>query len=332
MTVSASDNGRRGATAVRRALFLLCLLSAPVSAQQGAYPAKPIRLVVPYSPGASNDTLSRATAESMAPLLGQPIVVDNRPGAGGMIGAEHVARAEPDGYTILNVQASFATNAAIRAKMPYDVARDFVYIGMMARSPMILVVHPSMPVKSVKELVALARKRPGDLNYGSSGTGGSNHLATELFARTASIKITHVPYKSIGPALTDLVGGHVQMVITSLPSALVQVRAGRLKALGVAGEKRSEFAPEIPTVREGGVSYVSELWWGLAAPGKTPPEAMERLSDALRRALQSPQLRQRFAVEGAEPVQMTPQEFTRYVHEEVTRWRQVVRDAGLQLE
>ena len=296
------------------------------------YPAKPVRLVVPYTPGASNDTLSRATGESMSPILGQPIVIDNRPGAGGMIGAEHVARSTADGYTMLNVQASFATNVAIRAKMPYDVYKDFAYIGMMARSPMIIVVHPSMPVKSVKELVAIARKRPGDLNYGSSGTGGSNHLATELFAKAANIRITHVPYKSIGPAMTDLVGGHVQMVITSLPSALVQVKNGRLKALGVAGEQRSAFAPEVPTVKEGGVPYVSELWWGLAAPAKTPPEIVDKLSDALRKAMQTAQLKQRYATEGAEAVPMTPQEFTKYVHGEIARWRQVVKDAGLKLE
>jgi tripartite-type tricarboxylate transporter receptor subunit TctC len=314
-------------------ILSFAILSGPALAQSAAnYPLKPIRLVVPYAPGASNDTLSRASADSMAPLLGQPIVIDNRPGAGGMIGAEHASRSVPDGYTILNVQASFATNVAIRAKMPYDYARDFAYIGMMAKSPMIVVVHPSMPVKSVKELVALARKRPGDLNYGSSGTGGSNHLATELFSKMANIKITHVPYKSIGPALTDLVGGHVQMVITSLPSALVQVKAGRLKALGVASATRSSFAPEIPTVTESGVPYVSELWWGLAAPGKTPPEIVERLSDTLRKAMQTPQLKQRYATEGAEPVPMTPQEFTKYVHGEIARWRQVVKDAGLKLE
>jgi tripartite-type tricarboxylate transporter receptor subunit TctC len=197
---------------------------------------------------------------------------------------------------------------------------------------MIIVVHPSMPVKSVKELVAIARKRPGDLNYGSSGTGGSNHLATELFAKAANVKITHVPYKSIGPAMTDLVGGHVQMVITSLPSALVQVKNGRLKALAVAGEQRSAFAPEIPTVKEAGVPYVSELWWGLATPGKTPPEIVEKLSDALRKAMQTPQLKQRYATEGAEAVPMTPQEFTKYVQTEVARWKQVVADAGLKLE
>ena len=312
-------------------LVAACLALACGAHAQG-YPTKPIRLVVPYTPGASNDTLSRATAESMSPLLGQPIVIDNRPGAGGMIGAENAARSAPDGYTILNVQASFATNAAIRAKMPYDVHKDFAYVGMMAKSPMIVVVHPSMPVRTVRELVALAKKRPGELNYGSSGTGGSNHLATELFAKIAGIRVTHVPYKSIGPALTDLVGGHVQMVITSLPSALVQVKAGRLKALGVAGESRSVFAPEIPTVKEGGVAYVSELWWGLAVPGRTPPEIVDRLSDTLRKAMQSPQLKQRYATEGAEAVPMTPQEFTKYVQTEVARWKQVVADAGLKLE
>jgi tripartite-type tricarboxylate transporter receptor subunit TctC len=313
--------------------IVLAASSTAATAQSAAnYPAKPIRLVVPYSPGASNDTLSRATADAMSPILGQSIVVDNRPGAGGMIGAENAARSAPDGYTILNVQASFATNAAIRAKMPYDVATDFAYIGMMARSPMVIVVHPSMPVKSVKDLVALARKRPGDLNYGSSGTGGSNHLATELFAKNAKIRITHVPYKGIGPAMIDLTGGHVQMVVTSLPSALVQVKGGRLKAVGVASEKRSPFAPEIPTVKESGVDYVSELWWGLAAPGKTQPAIVEKLSAALLKAMQTPQLKQRYATEGAEPVPMSPQQFTQYVMNEVARWKQVVKDAGLKLE
>ena len=318
-----------------RRFQVLCLVAAAaVSAAAGAqtWPAKPVRLVVPYTPGASNDTLSRATAQSMAPLLGQSIVIDNRPGAGGMIGAENVARAEPDGYSILNVQASFATNVAIRAKMPYDVFKDFAYIGMMTRSPMIVVVHPSLPVKSMKELVALAKKRPGELNYGSSGTGGSNHLATELFAKAAGVRIVHVPYKSMGPAMVDLMGGNVQLVITSLPSALVQVKAGRMKALGMASAQRSSFAPEIPTVTEGGVPYVAELWWGLAAPGKTPPEIVNRLSDALRKAMQTPQLKEHYAREGGEPLPMTPPEFTQYVFAEVNRWRQVVKDTGLQLE
>ncbi|HET7160646.1 MAG TPA: tripartite tricarboxylate transporter substrate binding protein [Burkholderiales bacterium] len=317
----------------RAAVLLWSFASAAALAQAPvSYPTKPIRLVVPYTPGASNDTLSRATAQSMSPILGQSIIIDNRPGAGGMIGAEHVARAEPDGYTILNVQASFATNVAIRAKMPYDVFKDYAYIGMMTKSPMIIVVHPSLPVKSTKELVSLARKRPGELNYGSSGTGGSNHLATELFAKAANIRIVHVPYKSIGLAITDLLGGNVQLVITSLPSALTQVKAGRLKALGVATTTRSAFAPEIPTVSEGGVPYAAELWWGLAAPAKTPADIVNRLSDALRRAMQTTQLKEQYAREGGEPIPMTPHEFTQYVFAEVNRWRQVVKDAGLKLE
>jgi tripartite-type tricarboxylate transporter receptor subunit TctC len=314
-------------------LFSVCLTGgAGALAQQTAYPTKPIRLVVPFAPGASNDSLSRATAEAMSPLIGQPIVVDNRPGAGGMIGAENVARSAADGYSILNVQVSFVTNAAIRAKMPYDINRDFAYIGMMTRSPMILVVHPSMPVKSVKELVAIARKRPGDLNYGSSGTGGSNHLATELFATTAGIRITHVPYKGIALALTDLLGGHVQMVLTSLPSVLGQVKDGRTRALGVAGEKRSPFAPAIPTIAEGGVPYTSELWWGLAAPGKTPPEILRKLSDTLQKALQTPGLVKRYAAEGGEPIRTTPEEFSKFVFEQVSQWRQVAMKAGVEIK
>jgi tripartite-type tricarboxylate transporter receptor subunit TctC len=203
---------------------------------------------------------------------------------------------------------------------------------MMAKSPMIVVVHPSMPIKTVKELVALARKRPGELNYGSSGTGGSNHLTTELFAKLAGIKITHVPYKSIGPALTELIGGQVQMVITTLPSALVQVKAGRLKALGIAGAQRSSFAPEIPTIMEGGVPYVSEQFWGIAAPGKTPPEIINRLSESLRKAVQTPQLKEQFAREGGEPVLMTPDEFAKFVLADISRWKQIVKDIGMQLE
>ncbi len=317
-------------------VFVLTLsfaLGAPARAQAPAdYPSKPIRLVVPFSPGASNDNLSRATADAMSPLLGQPIVVENRPGAGGMIGAENVVRAAPDGYSILNIQVSFATNAAIRAKMPYDVAKDFAYIGMMTTSPMILVVHPSLPVKSVQELVALARKRPGELNYGSSGIGGSNHLATELFAKTAAINITHIPYKGIALALTDLMAGQVQLVLTTLPSALGNVRSGRFRALAVTGEKRSPFASDVPTMREGGVDFVTESWWGLAAPAKTPPAIVEKLSRAMRDGMQSPELRKQYAAQGGEPSPMTPQQMTRYVLGEVARWRQVVKDAGLKLQ
>ena len=300
---------------------------------QAPYPAKLVRLVVPYPPGASNDVLSRITAQAMIPGLGQQIVVDNRAGAGGMIGAEHVARSEADGYTILNVQSSFTTNAAIRAKLPYEPLKDYAYIGMMALGPMLLVVHPSLPAKTAGDVVRLAKARPGQLNYGSSGNGGINHMSTELFARMAGISIVHVPYKGISPAVTDLIAGNTQLIITSLPSAMGQLKAGRLKALGVGGAKRSALAPELPTISESGVpGYVAELWWGLAAPAKTPPEILNRLAAELTKALQSSDVKERYAREGGEPVIMTRAEFTDFVRKEIERWRKVAREANIQPE
>jgi tripartite-type tricarboxylate transporter receptor subunit TctC len=288
---------------------------------------------VPYPPGASNDVLSRITAQAMAPGLGQPIVVDNRAGAGGMIGAEHVARSEADGYTILNVQSSFTTNAATRVKLPYEPMKDYAYIGMMALGPMLLVVHPSLPAKNAGDVVRLAKSRPGQLNYGSSGNGGINHMSTELLARMARIDIVHIPYKGIAPAVTDLIAGNTQLIITSLPSAMAQLKSGRLKALGVGGAKRSSLAPELPTISESGVAgYIAELWWGLAAPARTPPEVLNRLSAELARALKSNDVKERYAREGGEPVIMTRAEFTDFVGKEIERWRKVAREANIQPE
>ncbi len=311
----------------------LCALGLASHAAAQGYPAKPVRLVVPYPPGGSNDVLSRLTAQAMAPGLGQQVLIDNRGGAGGMIGADHVAKSAPDGYTLVNVQASFTANAALRTKMAYDPMGDFAYIGMMARGPLLAVVHPSLPVKNVKELIALARAKPGQINYGSTGTGGHNHMATELFARMAAIKIVHVPYKGVAPALTDLMGGHTQMVMTSLPSAMTQVQAGRLKAIAVGSEKRSSFMPGMPTISESGVpGYFAEFWWGIAAPSKTPADIVNRLASELTRALQSPELKQRFATEGAEPSVMSREEFTRFVANEIQRWRKVAQDANIKPE
>lgn len=311
----------------------ICLLTFACAAPAQPYPAKPIRLVVPYPPGGSNDVLSRITAQTMSPGLGQQIIVENRGGAGGMIGADHVAKSASDGYSLVNVQASFTANAALRTKMPYDPMGDFAYIGMMARGPLLAVVHPSLPVKNVRELIALARAKPGQINYGSTGTGGHNHMATELFARMAAIKIVHVPYKGVAPALTDLMGGHTQLVMTSLPSALTQVQAGRLKAIAVGSEQRSSFMPELPTISESGVpGYFAEFWWGLAAPSRTPNDIVNRLAAELSRALRSPDLKQRFAAEGAEPSVMTREQFTAFVANEITRWRQVALDANIKPE
>ena len=248
-------------TIPRAACLVLCALGFLAQADAQTFPAKTVRLVVPYPPGGSNDVLSRITAQAMSAGLGQPVVVDNRGGAGGMIGADNVAKSPPDGYSILNVQASFTANAALRAKMAYDPLGDFTYIGMMARGPLLAVVHPSLPVKNIRELIALAKAKPGAINYGSTGTGGYNHLASELFAHMAGIRIVHVPYKGVAPALTDLMGGHTQLVMTSLPSAMTQVQAGRLKALAVGSEQRSSFMPEMPTIAESGVpGYFAEFW------------------------------------------------------------------------
>ncbi len=306
----------------------------PASAGAGtAYPSRPIRLVVPVPPGGSNDVLSRITAQAMSPALGQPVVIDNRAGAAGMIGADNVAKSAPDGYSLLNIQASFVSNAALRTKMPYDTLNDFVFVGMMARAPLLAAVHPSLPVKNIKELVALAKARPGQIHYGTPGIGSHTHLSTELFRRMAGINIVHVPYKGIAPALTDLMGGHLQLAMTSPPSVMSQVQAGRLKALAVGSAKRSVYLPDIPTIAESGYAgYQADYWWGLAAPAKTPMEIVTRLTAELTRALQSADVRQRFAAEGAEPAVMTREQLTQFITTDIARWRQVAREANVRLE
>lgn len=297
------------------------------------YPSKPIRIVVPVPPGGSNDVLTRITAQAMSPSLGQPMVIDNRSGAAGLIGAENVAKSAPDGYSLLNIQASFVANAALRTKMPYDTLNDFVFIGMMARAPLLAVVHPSLPVKNIKELVALAKSRPGQIHYGTPGIGSHTHLSTELFRRLAGVDIVHVPYKGIAPALTDLMGGQLQLAMTSPPSVMPQVQAGRLKALAVGSEKRSVFLPNVPTIAESGLAgYHADYWWGLAAPAKTPVEIVNRLAAEMGKALQSADLRQRYAAEGAEPASMTREQLTQFIATDIPRWRQVARDAGIKPE
>lgn len=309
------------------------ILTAMPTVQAQAWPAKPIRLVVPFPPGASNDVLSRITAQNMSPGLGQQIVVENRPGGGGIVGAENVAKSPGDGYSMLNIQASFVANAALRPKLPYEPIADFAYVGMMARGPLLMVVHPSLPVKNVREFLALAKAKPGQINYGSTGTGSHNHMATEMFKRMAGVNIIHVPYKGAAPALTDLMGGHIQLVMTSLPSAMTQVQAGRMKALGVASEKRTSFMPEVPTIAEAGVpGYTAEFWWGLVVPVKTPAEITARLGSELAKALQSADLKQRFAGEGAEPSAMNGDAFQRFVSNEIARWRKVAQETGIKPE
>jgi tripartite-type tricarboxylate transporter receptor subunit TctC len=319
---------------MRKYLFLLIILGCSiVEAEAQLYPTRPIRLVVPVPPGGSNDVLSRITAQAMSPGLGQSVVIDNRPGAAGMIGAENVAKSAPDGYSILNIQASFVANAAMRTKMPYDTINDFAFVGMMARAPLLAVVHPSLPAKNIKELVALAKAHPGQINYGTPGVGSHTHLSTQLFRRMAGIDIVHVPYKGIAPALTDLMGGQLQLAMTSPPSVMSQVQSGRLRALAVGSEKRSVFLPNVPTIAESGYpDYRADYWWGIAAPAKTPVEIVNRLAAELNKALQSAELKQRFAAEGAEPASMTREQLRQFIASDIPRWRQVALDAGIKPE
>ncbi|MGP1609188.1 MAG: tripartite tricarboxylate transporter substrate binding protein [Burkholderiales bacterium] len=317
------------------ALFFIAISTVTMSgaAHAQAWPAKPIRFVVPYPPGGSNDVLTRITAQAMSPGLGQQIVIDNRGGAGGMIGADNVAKSPADGYSIVNVQASFTANAAVRSKMAYDPLRDFAYLGMMARGPLLMVVHPSMPVKTVQGFIALAKAKPGQINYGSTGTGGHNHLATELFRHMAGINIVHIPYKGVAPALTDLMGGHTQLVMTSLPSAMTQVQAGRLKALAVGSEKRSSFMPELPTIGESGVrGYDAASWYLVMAPAKTPKNIIEKISTAMTKIVAVPEIKATLVADGFEPAGYSPQESAKFLQDELKKWASAISLAGIQPE
>lgn len=322
---------RLGLGALLFATTFTAITHGPAQAQ--AWPAKPIRLVVPFPPGASNDVLSRITAQNMSPGLGQQIVVENRPGGGGIVGAENVAKSPGDGYSMLNIQASFVANAALRAKLPYEPIADFAYVGMMARGPLLMVVHPSLPVKTVREFLALAKSKPGQVNYGSTGTGSHNHMATELFKRMAGINIVHVPYKGAAPALTDLMGGHIQLVMTSLPSAMTQVQAGRMKALGLASEKRSSFMPQVPTIAESGVpGYDSGVWYAMLAPRGTPPAIISRLHEEFRKVLADPAYRDFLVKSGIEPEGGSPEELARYIRSELVKWARVVKEANIKMD
>lgn len=306
----------------------LALFSGVANTQ--SYPTKPIRFVVPYPPGGSNDILTRVVANAMSPGLGKPIIIDNRGGAGGMVGADNVAKSSPDGYSILNVQASFTAQPAVRSKLPYDPINDFAYIGMMARGPLVLVAHPSMPVKNAKELIQYAKERPGQITYATTGKGSHNHLAMELLCKMAGINMLHVAYKGAAPAMNETMGGHVQMFITSLPSVMSPVQSGRLKVLAIGSAERSSLLPEIATFNESSVpGFVAEFWWGLAAPAKTPVVILNRLAAELSKALKSEDLKRHIAGEGAEPAGMTREEFTKFIVNEITRWRKAARDANI---
>ena len=307
-------------------------LAIPFASAQ-TYPDRPITLVVPYPAGGGNDVLGRLVAERMGKTLGGTIVVENRGGAGGTIGTRQVAKAAPDGYTMLIATSSLAINPSLYPNVGYDPRKDFAPIGLLASGANVVLVHPSVPAKSIAELIALAKKDPGKLNFASTGSGSSVHLAAELFAAMAGIKINHVPYRGSGPALNDLLGGHVTMMFATLPSAIGIVRGGKVRALAVTGARRSDVFPELPTIAEAGLAgYEAELHYGLVAPAGTPRPIVERLNAALRAALTDATLRERLGREGAVPMPSTPEEYAADIDAEEKKWGKIVRDAGVKGE
>ena len=299
-----------------------------------SYPAKPIRLIIPYPPGGATDVLARTVVQKLADPLRQQLIADNRPGASGIVGMELAARAPADGYTLVIGQASnLAISLALMGKLPYDPLTAFSPITLIATTSSVLVVHPSLPVRSVRDLVALARAKPGSINYASAGVGGPGHLITERFKIAAKIDMVHIPYKGAGPALTDVLAGHAHLYFTSPLSAQPFLKSGRLRAVAVASAKRSAAMPDVPTVAEAGYPEVdSTSWWGLLAPAGVPKEIIDRLSAETIRLLNQADVRQRLMSEGAEPSPMTPEQFAAFIKSEMVKWANLVKLTGVKLE
>jgi len=309
------------------------LNAAAASAAEQAFPSKPVRILVGAPPGGSNDIFARAIGQRVSPSLGQQIIVDNRPGANQLIAADLCAKAAPDGHTLYITTTSFAAGVAISPKQPFDPINDLTGVTMVGNGPMVLVVHPSLPAKNAKELVAIARSKPGQLNYTSSGIGSINHMAMEVFKSQAKIEAVHIPHKGMSPALTDLMAGNVQILIVSLPSVTAQMKSGRLRALGVTSAKRTTFLPDLPTVSESGLpGYETTLWWGIFAPSKTPKPIVDRLNGEIHKAMATAEMKKVFSDFGAEPSPTTPEQFSGMVRQEIVKWSKVVKDANIKPE
>ena len=313
-------------------LAAIGVLSGNAGAQD--YPNKPLRLIVPFPPGGGNDILARSVGQRLAETIGQQVIVDNRGGAGGLIGAELAAKAVPDGYTIFLASiGNLAFMPALHAKLPYDPVRDFAPLTLLATSAFIMVVNPSLPAKSVKELIALARAKPGQLNYGSSGQGSSLHLTGEIFKLATGADLVHVPYKGSAPALTDLIAGQVQILFGTMPPTLPHVKSGKLRALGVSGAKRSVAAPEVPTIAEAGVPGFEVLnWYGIVAPSKTPAAIVQRLNGELVKTLKAPEMIESLGTQGLEAAGGTPERFGVFIKSEMAKYAKVIKAAGIRAE
>lgn len=306
-----------------------CTLAAPAVAQ--TWPARPVRIIVPFAPGGGVDSVARLLASKLTPQTGGTFVVDNRPGGGGVLGTELAARAAPDGYTLLMSAPEFSINPSMRSKLPYDPFKDFAYISQLTAGQFMLASHPSVPVKTVKQLIALAKAQPDKLNYGSSGTGGINHLAGALFQSMAHIRWVHVPFKGAGPSTIALMGGQVDFVIASTIGLVGPAKAGKVRAIAVTGLKRFTELPDVPTIAESGVpGYNVTGWYGFYAPAGTPGTIVQRLHTEARRALMSPDMTERLAKSGNVPVASSPEEFVAFMRGEIGKWAKVIKDEGIE--
>jgi tripartite-type tricarboxylate transporter receptor subunit TctC len=317
------------------ARFLTAIaLATALGAVAADYPTRPVRIVVTYAPGGSTDVVARLLAQQLVEILGQQVVIDNRGGAGGIIGTDIAAHAAPDGYTLLfGTSAGLMINPLIQKKLPYDVGRDFAPVSLIVVNPQILVAYPGLAAKTVADVIKLAKMKPGQINYASPGVGSPNHMGMELLKAMAGIDLVHVPYKGGAPAVTDLIAGQVQLLFNSMPSVLPHVKSGRLKALAIGSATRSPAAPDIPTVAESGVpgfEYVT--WYGLFAPSKTPRAIVGRLHEAVVKALGRPELDHQLRTQGSEPRPTTPDELVKFMRAEHARWEKVVRTVGIEVK
>ena len=314
--------------------LMVTLLNGIPALAAEVYPGKPIKIVAPFPPGGPVDILSRTIGSKLAQSLGQPVVVENRAGAGGNIGSDAVAKSAPDGYTLLmGFVGTHAINPSLYSKMPYDNVKDFEPVSLVAEVTIVLVVNPAIPANSIGQLIALARSRPGELTFGSPGNGTPQHLAGELFNFISGVKIRHVPYKGAVPALTDLLGGQISMIFSSMPPALPHIKSGKLRALGVTSTARSPVTPEQPTIAESGLTgYEVKNWYGIFAPRGTPKEIVTKLNAEIVKILNMPDVKESLSLQGAEPSTSTPQEFAAYVKDETEKWAKIVKYSGVKVD
>ena len=308
----------------------IALAAGHASAQKKAeaYPTKPIRMIVPFAPGGGTDIVARAMAQKLTESLGQSVIVDNRAGAGGTIGAETAVRSVPDGYTLAMVSGSYAANAAL-FKLPYDPVNDVTPISLIGQTGFLVSLHPSVAAKNMKEFIALAKAKPGSINYASTGTGGITHLATELFATMADVKMTHIPYKGTGPALIDLLGGQVQMMVGALPAMVPQHKSGKVRGIAVTTSKRNGALPDVPTVAETVPGYEAILWYAFFGPKNLPKDVVSLLNGEITKAISTPEMKERMASEGLDPVGGPPSQFGDVLKRDVPKWTKVVKDANI---